>query len=432
MSILYFSLCSPGVEAFVQNIVNECEAYLEVKCIIETGDKSFASYKIQNRLANCDALIVVMGEDKISLKEFSLTDRENILCERIRVEIVSAINLNLMIIPLFLDSLVPPERSIVNGALKQLLEHRAYRLRSGFWFEDLHQLLEDIEEELEFKKEVEKKLSQPFQFNFQDSGEYTVASSKTPQLSLGSCEPSRLDRVIDSENLILADARRQGNRTGEKKALSALGMVYARLGQTQKAIQYFQEQLEIVRELGSIEEKCDLLANLGDAFAISGNIDQARTYYQEQLFLAKSNDFHSFVGSAYNGLGFVCVKQGHISEGVECYLKALAIYRELENHEKELELLVGIGLNFQKLGELKQTIEYFENALKVSRYLENRKEEAQILVDCGEIYFQLENNERVDFYLTKALDFLKYMDGPLADSLSKRLKNLQESLNKIE
>jgi tetratricopeptide (TPR) repeat protein len=421
MPTLYFSLCSSDSEPLVQRLVNECESYMEGKCIVEKGGKSFTPEKIRDRLASCDALIVVIGGDK-----------EIVLSERIRVEIVSAINLNLMIVPLFLDSAISPERRSVRGALKRLLEYKTYRLRSGFWFEDLHQFLEDIEEELEFKREVEKKLSQSFRFNFQDRGEYTGEFPKTPKLDLSSCGPSGLNRVIDSENLNLADAQRKGNRTGEKEALSALGLVYARLGQTQKAIQYFQKQLEIVREMGNATEKCGLLANLGDAFAISGNIEQARTYYQEQLFLAESGDYRAFIGSAYNGLGFVYVKQDKIVRGIECYLKALAIYRELEDHDKELELLVGIGLNYRKLGELNQTIEFFEKALKNSRYLENRKEEAQILVDLGEIHFQLGNIERVEFYLPKAENFLKTIDGPLAETLSIRLKNLRESLSRAE
>jgi len=399
--------------------VNECNSYLEAKCILEQGGWSFDPEKIRDRLASCDALIVVMGGD-----------RESMLNERIRIEIVSAINLNLMIVPLLLDPGVLLDRVTAKGALKRLLEYKSYRLRSGFWYEDLHQLLEDIEGELEFKEEVEKKLSQPFQFDFQGRGDNTGELPETPKLGLDSCGPSELDRVIDSENLILADARRKGNREGEKQALSALGLVYARLGQTQKAIEYFHKQLEIVRVMGDVEEKCGLLANLGDAYAISGNIEQAKEYYQEQLFLAESRDYRAFIGSAYNGLGFVYVKKDKISRGVECYLKALAIYRELEDHDKELELLVGIGLNYRKLGELNQTIEFFEHALKVSRYLENRKEEARILVDLGEACYHLGNLERVNFYLTKAEEILNIMDGPWVVSLSNRLKILGESLNK--
>ena len=51
--------------------------------------------------------------------------------------------------------------------------NKTYRLRRDDWFEDTHQLIEDIEEELEFKKDVENKISQPFQFNLKGHNETT-------------------------------------------------------------------------------------------------------------------------------------------------------------------------------------------------------------------------------------------------------------------
>ena len=431
MPTLYFSLCSHRSEPLIQKIVDECESFLEKKCLLEKGGKPFAPEKIKDRLASCDALVVVIDAQATSIGDSTLPGNEIILSERIRFEIVSAINLNLLIVPLLLDQAILPKNRNVPGALKRLLECKSYRLRNGFWFEDLHLLLEDIEGELEFKKEVEKKLSQPFRFNLQGRGEYTGKQPKTHKLGLDSYGPFGLGRVIDSENLILADARRRGDRTEEKDALSVLGLAYAQLGQTHRAIQYFQKQLEIVHEIGDVEEKCGLLANLGDAFAISGNTERAKTYYQEQLSLAESRDYRVHVGSAYNGLGFVYIRQDKIARGIECYLKALEIYREVKNHDKELELLVGIGLNYQKLGELNQTIEFFEHALKVSRYLENRKEEVRILVDLGDACYHLGNHERIDFYLTRAECLLNIMEGPWVDFLWNRLKFLRESLNGI-
>ncbi len=428
MPTIYYSSCSYDSEPLLQRIVDDSESFLEQDCFLQTGGNSFDPKKIRDRLASCDALIVVIGEGAIPLKESLLSAKENIVMERIRFEIVTAINLNLIIVPLLLGETIFPEKRNAPGVLKRLLEYRMYRLKRDFRFEELHQLLEDIEGELEFKDEVEKKLSEPFQFNFMGRDETTGNLSEAHRLGLESCGPSEFERAIDSENLILSEAQRKGDRAGEKNALSALGLTFARLGQTQKAIHYFQKQLVIVRELKDVEEECGLLANLGDAFAISGNIEQAKKYYQEQLSLAQPRDYCALVGSAYNGLGFVCVKQGEIADGVDYYLKALAIYKDLENHDKELELLVGIGLNYQKLGKLKQTIEFLQQALQVSRYVENRREEARILVDLAEAFHHRGNLERVDFYLTQAEGFLFDLEKPWVDSLVKRLRLLRGSL----
>lgn len=430
MPALYFTSCSPHSEPLVQRIVDDSESFLEQKCFLKTGGHTFDQGEIRDHLASCDALIVIINEEAIPLRESPLSGKENRVMERVRFELVTALNLNLIIVPLLLGDTILPEKWNTPGVLKRLFEYRTYRLRRDFCFEDLHQLLEDIEGELEFKEEVEKKLSEPFQFNVVGRDETTGNLSEAHRRSLESCSPSEFERAIDSENLILAEAQRKGDRAGEKNALSALGLTYARLGQTQKAIHYFQKQLEIVRELADKEEECGLLANLGDAFAIAGNIDQAKQYYQEQLALAESGDYREFIGSSYNGLGFVCIKQGDIPGGIHCYLKALAIYQELENHDKELELLVGIGLNYQKLGKLHQTVEFLERALTVSQYVENRKEEARILVDLAETCSHQENRETADFYLKQAERFLHELEKPWAASLRRHLRLLREILKK--
>ena len=62
----------------------------------------------------------------------------------------------------------------------------------------------------------------------------------------------QLRKMIEAETIFLQKARGIGDRDAEKNALSALGLAYSRLGQTRKAIQFFQEQLKISKELLSI------------------------------------------------------------------------------------------------------------------------------------------------------------------------------------
>ena len=90
MPSLYISLCSHDSEPLVHRIVDQSESCMEEKCLLETGGNSFAPEKIRDRLASCDALIVVISEDAIPLIDSPLPDKENILIERIRFEIVTA------------------------------------------------------------------------------------------------------------------------------------------------------------------------------------------------------------------------------------------------------------------------------------------------------------------------------------------------------
>jgi tetratricopeptide (TPR) repeat protein len=431
MTTFYFSWVTRESEPVIKRLAAACESFLEVKYVLARQSDGFAPGKIKKCLAYCDALFVVIGEGPSPAERSKSLIGDRLFNERLRFEIVTAMNLDLLIVSVLIDDAMLPEKQNAPGAWKRLLECKSYRLRNATWSEDLHEFLEEIEEELDFKREVKKKLSQSIYQNYQDLTDAEGRPLQPLGLGLEFSGALELRRVIESERFNLEEARRMGDRAREKNALSALGLAFTRLGQTQRAIQCFQEQLIIARETENVEEECELLASLGDAFAISGNIEAAKTHYQEQLLRADSAGFRAFVGSAYNGLGYVYVKQDKISRAIECYLKALTIYREFENHEKELELLVGIGLNYQKSGELEQTAEYLELALKAAKYLENRKEEAYILADLTEAYGHLENPERAHIHLIRAEEILSHRNESWATVLNDRFIALRDSLNRI-
>ncbi|MBT3367077.1 MAG: tetratricopeptide repeat protein [Nitrospina sp.] len=426
MPNLYFSLSNPESKTAVENIIREFRINLEAECIVLKNTEEFSRSNIRRKISQCDALIIVISRTESATKSLTLPIDESILSERIRFEIISAINLGLMIVPILLDGAVLPERENLEGAMKHLCDCKSYTLRSAFLHENLHEVLENIEEELNFKKEVEEKLSLSVEENFQRLAGYDAKPDK-PR-SLQSSSSLELRRVVESESIFLKKARAIGDKKAETNALSALAMAYSRLGQTLKAIEFFLQELDITKELGDSEEQCSLLANLGDAFAVSGNFHQAQKYFEEQMALAKAKGYDALIGSSYNGLGFTYVKQNNIEKAIECYIKALASYRQQNNHDKELELLVGIGLNYQKLKLWEQATDFFTQALAIAKYVENRKEESHILIDLAENYQHTGDTVRLKLLLKQAEETLNARDASWTPPLKKRLIILKESL----
>ncbi len=430
MSKFYFSWISPELEPLVDQLASACESFLEGECVLEKQRENFSRDKIKKNLGRCDALFVVIGGDSSSEERPELPVDHRLLDERFRFEIVTAMNFGLTVVSLLIDDAKLPEKNKAPGVWKRLLEFKSYRLRKASWPEELHPVLEEIEEELNFKKEVEQKLSQSIYQNYKDLTDAEGRPLQPLELGLEFSGALELRRVIESERFNLQEARRMKDRAGEKNALSALALAFTELGQTQRAIQYFQEQLALVRETDDAEEECELLASLGDAFAISGHIDAAKKHYEEQLLRADAKGFRAFIGSAYNGLGFVFVKQDKIERAIECYLKALAIYREFENHDKVLELLVGIGLNYQKTGAQEQAVEHLEQALQTAKYLENRKEEAHILADLAEANCHLDNPECALTHLRRGEELVSHQQESWSIELNHRFANLRHLLNR--
>jgi tetratricopeptide (TPR) repeat protein len=425
MSLIYFSSSSSLAETFSMCIADKCVSYLEVECVVPNLDNKFSRQKTRDNIEACDALIVVINDYSTSdVLAYNLIDNE-----RIRFEIISAMNLDIIIIPVLIDDAKLPEKGNVPGALKKLINCRSYCLHSVSWVEDMEPLLEHLEEELNFLNEVKQKLSESMKVNYQKLENFNCQKTKQVEVDLESFDAMQLRKVIEAETIFLQKAHGIGDFNAEKNALSTLGLAYTRLGQTLKAIHYFEEQLQISRKLGKPEEICSLLANLGDAYAVSGNIDQARSFYEEQRLLAESKCLPAYVGSSYNGLGHVYVKQEKIELAINCYLKALSSYRNLENHEKQLELLVGIGLNYRKLEQWEKTLEFCIQALDAAKYLENRKEEVQLRVDLAETYCNLDKREFAKPQLRLVEEILKSIPEPLSVILQRRVNELRTSQN---
>lgn len=423
MSSIYFSSSSPLAETFSHKIARQSESFLESECKVSIYNQNLSKERIRTQVEGCDVLVVVVCADpspEEDISAYNLIDNEHI-----RFEIISAMNQDILIVPILIDDAKLPEKDNVPGALKKLLDCRSHHLRTVFWSEDMEILLEHLEEELSFIKEVKGKLTESVEVNYQRLAEIDGGNPKKDKVDLESSDFLQVRKMIEAETIFLQKARGIADREAEKNALSALALAYSRLGQTLKAIEYFKEQLNISQELGNFEEVCSLLANLGDAYAVSGEIDRAKNYYEEQRVLAESKGLYAYVGTSYNGIGFVFVKQGKIEQAIDSYFKALESYRELEDDDKQLELLVGIGLNYRKLEQWEKAIECFEQAFKIAKYNENRKEETQIRVDLAEIFFKIEKRDLAISQIEEAEMDLKNIKAAWSTSLMRRIKSLR-------
>ena len=81
----------------------------------------------------------------------------------------------------------------------------------------------------------------------------------------------------------LVIAREIGDRRGEGNALGNLGLAYAALGETRRAIELYEQQLVIAREIGDRRGEGTALGNLGSAYARLGEPRRAIELYEQRL-----------------------------------------------------------------------------------------------------------------------------------------------------
>ena len=115
---------------------------------------------------------------------------------------------------------------------------------------------------------------------------------------------------------------------GRAAYLSNLGLAYKSLGQYEQAIEFYQQSLEIQREIGDRRGKSSSLSlnNLGNAYSLLGHYERAIEFHQQSLEIQREiGDCKSEAGSLCN-LGNACDSLGHYERAIEFHQQSLEIY----------------------------------------------------------------------------------------------------------
>ena len=128
----------------------------------------------------------------------------------------------------------------------------------------------------------------------------------------------------------LAVAREIGDRRGEGIDLNNIGNVYAELGQSARALEYYEQALAIHRELGNRRGEGNTLGNLGIVYADLGQYPQALEFYEQALATRRELGDRWGEGLTLSSIGNVYRNLGQYPQALTSFEQALAI---MHNHE---------------------------------------------------------------------------------------------------
>ena len=194
-------------------------------------------------------------------------------------------------------------------------------------------------------------------------------------------------------------ARKLGNRKDEGLALGNLGNAYADLGETRRAIEYYEQVLAIAREAGDRRTEGNALGNLGAAYADLGETRRAIEYNEQRLTIARETGDRRGEGRALGNLGVAYRRLGETRRSIEYYEQRLAIARETGDRRGEGMALNNLGVAYQELGETRRAIEHYEQDLAIARETGDRRGEGQTLGNLGNAYADLgETRRAIEYY----------------------------------
>ncbi|XP_053852309.1 G-protein-signaling modulator 1 isoform X3 [Vidua macroura] len=219
-------------------------------------------------------------------------------------------------------------------------------------------------------------------------------------------------------------SREQGDKVGEARALYNIGNVYHAKGKhlswntaqdpgylpqevkdtLQKASEYYERNLSLVKELGDRAAQGRAYGNLGNTQYLLGNFSEAIAFHKERLAIAKEFGDKAAERRAYSNLGNAHIFLGRFDISAEYYKKTLQLSRQLKDQAVEAQACYSLGNTCTLLQDYEKAIEYHLRHLVIAQELGDRVGEGRACWSLGNAYVSLGSHQQALHFARKHLE----------------------------
>ncbi|XP_059059812.1 G-protein-signaling modulator 2 [Achroia grisella] len=228
-------------------------------------------------------------------------------------------------------------------------------------------------------------------------------------------------------------SRSLGDRLSEGRALYNLGNVYhaqgkqlGRVGQNDpghfpqevrdcltQAVEYYEENLELMRSLGDRQAMGRACGNLGNTCYLLGDFSRAIRYHMERLQIAQEFGDKAAERRANSNLGNSHIFLGQFENAAEHYKRTLALAEDLGDAAVEAQACYSLGNTYTLLREYRIAEEYHARHLTAARKLQDRVGEGRACWSLGNAHAALGNHEKALYYANEHYNISKELGDVL-------------------
>ena len=214
-------------------------------------------------------------------------------------------------------------------------------------------------------------------------------------------------------------SRRMGDPKGEASTLNNIGTVYADLGEKANALGYYEQTLSLFRHIGNGGGEATTLTGIGAVYADLEEKAKALGYYEQALSLFRQGEVFSEEATTLTKIGEVYAALGENEKALGYYEEALPLIRQVGDRSGEAATLDNIGMVYSVLGEKGKALGYYADALPLRRQVGDRRGEATTLSNIGEVYSALGEMEKALGYYTEALPLKRQVGDRFGESVTR-------------
>jgi two-component system, cell cycle response regulator len=206
-------------------------------------------------------------------------------------------------------------------------------------------------------------------------------------------------------------AEKSNDREGLSDAINILGVIAQRRDQPIVAVNYFEQALEIQKQLSLKEDIAQSLNNLGFVYSMALNdYDRGIEYHLQALKLREELKDQEGIALSLNNLGIVYSRLGDSKNALDYLNRALELRKKLGLKARTASTLNNIGDVYMNLGQYEKSLEINQESLQLRKEIGERSAVAISLRDIGEAYTNLGQIDQAQKYLTEALNLSEELD----------------------
>ena len=164
--------------------------------------------------------------------------------------------------------------------------------------------------------------------------------------------------------------------TAVGNAFSSLAQTYQELGETNRAIVFYEQALDTAREIGNRKAESATLGKLGNLYVSQGEVSQAIKSYEQALAIAQEIGDRRAESATLGNLGNIYASEGEMNRAILSYQQALAIAQEIGDRRTESATLGNLGNIYASQGDVARAVESYEQALAIAREIGDRTTES--------------------------------------------------------
>ena len=227
-----------------------------------------------------------------------------------------------------------------------------------------------------------------------------------------------LKKAIECYNQDLKIAKDIGDKRGEGVALSNLGIAYNETGDLKKSVECHNLDLKIAKEVGDKDGEGAAFGNLGNTYKDLGDFKKAIEYHNLSLKIVKEVGDKHREGCAYGNLGNAYYGVGDFKKAIEYHNLDLKIAKEVGDKHGEGGAYGNLGNAYFSLGDFKKAIEYYNLNLKIAKEVADKHGEGKAYDNLGNAYHSLGDFNRAIEYHNRSLKIAKEVGDKRGEGMS--------------